>query len=159
MEASLGTYQRETTIPAHRGQRVAAWVEDYLAAQKCSVAELAFRIRQDRRDVQRLLDVKSCGHRLEDALAAYFGWLFVRAIMAPVIDNNIEAEIAREKAEIAAREDRLARLYRARDVGRPGPRLVDAESRTWAAQNRRSPGNMGRGEEANDAPLTSPPDQ
>lgn len=133
MEGNLGFYREETTIPAHRGQRVAAWVEDYLAAQKCSVAELAFRIRQDRRDVQRLLDNKSCGHRLEDALAAYFGWGFVRAVMAPVVDTSIEAEIAREKAEIAAREERLARLYRARDEGRPGPRLVDAEGRSWDA--------------------------
>jgi hypothetical protein len=156
----MGSYRTETTIPEHRGQRVAAWVEDYLKVQKCSVAELAFRIRQDRRDVQRLLDVKSCGHRLEDALAAYFGWVFVRAVMAPVIDNNIEAEIAREKAEIAAREDRLARLYRARDVGRPGPRLVDAEGRTWAAPARRQPRNLGDQDTAFDAGLRGlDPDQ
>ena len=140
---ALGFYREETTIPAHRGERVAAWVCDYLATQKCSVAELAFRIRQDRRDVQRLIDNKSCGHRLEDAFAAYFGWVFVRAVMAPVIDNSIEAEIAREKAEIAAREERLARLYRARDVGRPGLRLVDEESRSWAPQDRGAPGGMG----------------
>ena len=57
--------------------------------------------------------------------------------MAPVIDNNIEAEIAREKAEIAAREERLARLYRARDVGRPGPRLASKEGRSWAPREGR----------------------
>lgn len=53
--------------------------------------------------------------------------------LAAVIDNAIEAEIAREQAEIAAREDRLARLYRARDDGRPGPRLVDPQGRGMAA--------------------------
>ena len=136
MRIAMGFAGEKTTVPAHRGQRVAAWVRDYLGAQKCSVAELAFRVRQDRRDVQRLLDTESCGHRLEDALAAYFGWPFVRAVMAPVVDTSIEAEIAREKAEIAAREERLARLYRARDVGRPGPRLVDEESRSWSPRDR-----------------------
>lgn len=55
------------------------------------------------------------------------------AVMAAVIDNALEAEIARERAEIAAREARLARLYRARDDGRPGPRLVDPQGRGMAA--------------------------
>lgn len=132
-EVLVGFSRETTTVPEHRGKRVAAWVEDYMRAQKCSVGEVAFRVRADKRDLQRLLADKSCGHRLEDALAAYFGWPFVRAVMAPVIDTSIEAEIAREKAEIAAREERLARLYRARDEGRPGPRLVDAEGRSWNA--------------------------
>lgn len=100
-------------------------------AQGCTASELAFRIRQDKRDVQRLLDLKSCGPRLEDALAAAFGWPFVEAVMAPVIESSIEAEIARERAEIAAREERLARLYRAREGRRNGPRLVAQEERSW----------------------------
>ena len=133
---ALGFSREKTTLPAHRGERIAAWVRARIDAEKTSVAELAFRIRQDRRDVQRLLDTKSCGHRLEDALAAHFGWSFVRAVMAPVIDNEIEAEIAREQAEIAAREDRIARLYRARDQGRPGPRLVDPQGRAGAPSPR-----------------------
>jgi hypothetical protein len=132
MGAALGFDRKETTLPAHRGERVAAWVEDYLRIQHCSVAELAFRIRQDRRDVQRLIDTKSCGHRLEDALASYFGWPFVEAVMAPVIDNSIEAEIARERAEIAAREERIARLYRASTPSRGAPRLVSEEGRAVA---------------------------
>lgn len=127
-EVALGFSREKTTVPAHRGERIAAWVRDRIASEKTTVAELAFRIRQDRRDVQRLIDTNSCGHRLEDALASFFGWPFVRAVMAPVIDNAIEAEIAREQAEIAAREDRLARLYRARDEGRPGPRLVNPKA-------------------------------
>lgn len=133
---ALGFSVEKTTLPAHRGERVAAWIADYLTAQKCSVAEVAFRIRQDRRDLQRLLDTKSCGHRMEDALAAYFGWPFVEAVMAPVIDTSIEAEIARERAEIAAREERLARLYRASTPTFSGPRLVPEESRSVAPSGR-----------------------
>lgn len=132
MEMALGFSGEKTTLPAHRGQRVAAWVEDYIAAQKCSVAEVAFRIRQDRRDLQRLLDTKSCGHKLEDALAAYFGWPMVEAVMAPVIDTSIEAEIAKERAEIAAREERIARLYRASTSTRSGLREVPEETRSAA---------------------------
>ena len=130
---SLGFSVKETTLPGHRGERVAAWVSDYMRVQRCSVAELAFRIAQDRRDLQRLIDTKSCGHRLEDALAGYFGWPFVEAVMAPVIDSSIEAEIAKERAEIAAREERLARLERARKGHRTGPRLVDAEAGSGAS--------------------------
>lgn len=129
----MGFSREKTTLPAHRGERIAAWVALYIKTQRCSVAELSFRISQDRRDLQRLLDTKSCGHRLEDALAAHFGWPFVRAVMAPVIESSIEAEIAREKAEIAAREERLARLYRAREDGRPAPRLVNPKGRPGPA--------------------------
>jgi hypothetical protein len=133
---ALGFSVNKTTVPAHRGERVAAWVNDYMNAQRCSVAELAFRINQDRRDLQRLIDTKSCGHRLEDALAGFFGWPFVEAVMAPVIDSSIEAEIAKERAEIAAREERLARLERARKGHRAGLRLVDAEAGPRASSPR-----------------------
>lgn len=132
-EVALGFSREKTTVPAHRGERIAAWLRARIKAEKVSAAEIAFRIQQDRRDVQRLLDTNSCGHRLDDALAAHFGWPFVRAVMAAVIDNALEAEIARERAEIAAREARLARLYRARDDGRPGPRLVNPQGRGMAA--------------------------
>ena len=128
----VGFSGNKTTIPQHRGERVAHWVDDYIQAQKCSVAEVAFRIRQDRRDLQRLLDTKSCGHRLEDALAAYFGWPFVEAVMAPVIETSIEAEIAKERAEIAAREERLARLYRASTPTRSSYRPLLEEARSVA---------------------------
>jgi hypothetical protein len=134
---AMGFSRDITTLPEHRGHRVARWVEDYMRAQGCSVSEVAFRIRQDKRDVQRLLDVKSCGHRLEDALAAYFGWPFVKCIMAPVIEPSIEAEIAKEEAEIAAREERLARLYRAREGAGVASRLADAKDRAAAPPNRR----------------------
>ena len=129
--AMAGFSSEKTTLPERRGERVAGWVLDYMKAQGCTASEVAFRIRQDKRDVQRLLDLKSCGPRLEDALAAYFGWPFVEAVMAPVIESSIEAEIARERAEIAAREERLSRLYRAREGHRDGPRLVASEERSW----------------------------
>lgn len=120
----MGFSRRNDTDPERRGERVARWVEDYMRVQGCCAAEVAFRIRQDKRDVQRLLSLRSCGHRLEDALAAYFGWPFVEAVMAPVIDDSIETEIAKERAEIAAREERIARLYRARQSHRNRPRVV-----------------------------------
>jgi len=136
MGSALGFSSENHTLPERRGERVAQWVQSYMDAQGCSAGELAFRIRQDKRDVQRLLELKSCGHRLEDALASAFGWPFVEAVMAPVIDNSIEAEIARERAEIAAREERLSRLYRARESYRTGPRLVDAQDRSRSSSDR-----------------------
>lgn len=134
---AMGFSSKTNTLPARRGERVAKWVEDYMRVQGCSVSEVAFRIRQDKRDVQRLLAMKSCGHALEDALAAYFGWTFVKCIMAPVVESSIEAEIAREEAEIAAREERLAQLYRAREGAGVAPRLADAQDRIAAPPNGR----------------------
>lgn len=135
----MGFSAQKTTQPDHRGERVAKWVEDYLRVQKCSVSEVAFRVRQDKRDLQRLIDTRSCGHRLEDALAAYFGWPFVEAVMAPVIDTSIEAEIAKERAEIAAREDRISHLLRAGQGHRPTPRMVHTEDGPDASPRRQRP--------------------
>jgi hypothetical protein len=135
-ELAMGFSDQKSRLPDLRGVRVAQWVRDYMRREGCSAAEVAFRIRQDKRDVYRLLEAESCGHRLEDALAAYFGWAFVRAVMAPVIDNSLEAEIARERAEIAAREERLARLERARQGHRAGAWARDAEDRPRSASHR-----------------------
>jgi hypothetical protein len=142
-ELAVGFSREKHTLPERRGQRVAHWVETYIEVQGCSLSEVAFRIRQDKRDLERLLSQRSCGHRLEDALAAYFGWPFVEAVMAPVIDNSIEVEIAKERAEIAAREERLARLYRASQGAFVGPRLVSPEERSVAPRGRDSPGTVG----------------
>jgi hypothetical protein len=135
-ELAVGFSVQKSTLPERRGERVSQWVRDYMRVQGCSAAEVAFRIRQDKRDVYRLLESGSCGHRLEDALAAYFGWPFVEAVMAPVIETSIEAEIARERAEIAAREERIARLVRARKGHREGPRLVPAQDRAGTTPDR-----------------------
>ncbi len=97
-----------------RGERVATWVEDYLRQHGLAVGELSFRLRADKRDIRRLLNERSCGSRLEDALAAYFGWPFIEAVFTPVVGADpvaaLEQEIERERAEIAARERRLARM-------------------------------------------------
>lgn len=139
----MGFSREKHTVPERRGERVAHWVESYIEAQGCSLSEVAFRVRQDKRDLERLLSQRSCGHRLEDAMAAYFGWPFVEAVMAPVIDSSIEAEIAKERAEIAAREERLSRLYRAAQGAHVGPRLVPAEDRIVAAPRGIRPGATG----------------
>ena len=135
----MGFSNKKTTLPEGRGERVAAWVEDYIRVQKCSVSEVAFRIRQDKRDLHRLIDTRSCGHRLEDALAAYFGWPFVEAVMAPVISDSIEAEIAKERHEIQAREDRIRHLLRASQGHRPAPRLVHPQDRPASSPRRIEP--------------------
>lgn len=136
-ELALGFSREKHLLPEHRGERVARWVESYMDNHGCSLSEVAFRVRQDKRDLERLIVQRSCGHRLEDALARFFGWPFVEAVMAPVIDHSIEAEIAKERAEIAAREERLARLYRASKGTFVGPRLVPEEARALA-----SPGGL-----------------
>ena len=135
----MGFSTQKTTQPDHRGERVAAWVEDYIRVQRCSVSEVAFRIQQDKRDLQRLIDTKSCGHRLEDALAAYFGWPFVEAIMAPLISTSIEAEIAKERREIEAREAHIRHLLRASQGHRTTFRLVHPEDGAASAPRRIEP--------------------
>jgi len=110
---SVGIHDENDRLPL-RGERVAAWVEDYMRIHGLAIGELAFRIRGDKRDIRRLLNDRSCGSRLEDALASYFGWPFVEAVFTPVVGADpvaaLEKEIERERAEIAAREERLARL-------------------------------------------------
>ena len=123
---------RKVTEPDSRGERVATYVQDYLDAHKgLSVSELAFRIHADKRDLQRLLRDHSCGWRIEDRLAAYFGDDFVEHIFRPVIGtgpSRRQQELDRERAEIAARAERLQRDREARREGRPFapafPRLV-----------------------------------
>lgn len=105
------TVQNDTTPP--RGERVATYVEGYLREHAgLSVGELAFRLRADKRDLRRLLNDRSCGWRLEDALAAYFGPVFVDAVFAPVCGSGPsirEKQLEREIAEMAAKRERLER--------------------------------------------------
>jgi hypothetical protein len=112
---------KNDTVPT-RGERVAAYVEAYLRAHEgLSLGELAFRLRADKRDMRRLLNERSCGWRLEDALAAYFGPDFVDAVFAPVCGSGPslrERELERERAEIAARRERLERDRAARQMAR-----------------------------------------
>jgi hypothetical protein len=125
--AALGITAQIATVPA-RGERVAAYIDDYLKTHTgLSVSELAFRLKADKRDLRRLLQDRSCGWRLEDSLAAYFGPDFVDAVFAPVIGHGPsrrEIELERERAELAARRERLERrraedraFYAARPAG------------------------------------------
>lgn len=118
---ALGITDQNSNVPA-RGERVAAFVEAYLRAHPgLSQGELAFRLRADKRDLQRLLRDRSCGWRLEDSLAAYFGDDFVEAVFAPVIGSGPsrrQLELDRERAEINARHERLQRDRQARKEGR-----------------------------------------
>lgn len=123
---------RKVTEPDSRGERVATYVSDYMDCQRgLSVPELAFRLRADKRDLQRLLRERSCGWRLEDKLAGYFGDDFVEHVFRPVIGtgpSRRQKELDRERAEITARAERLQRDREARREGRsfdPAvPRLV-----------------------------------
>lgn len=129
----MGITNQNDSVPA-RGERVAAYVETYMAAHRgLSVGELAFRLRVDKRDLGRLLRDRSCGWRLEDSLAAYFGPDFVDAVFAAVLGSGPsirEQELERERAEIHARHAQLRarRSGRPMAAGAPGLRVVDDRS-------------------------------
>lgn len=124
-----------------RGERIARWVQDYMARQRVAVAELAFRINVDRRDLTRLIRERSIGPRLNDALEEAFGCEFIDAVAAPVVGGDritvLEREIASEKARIAALDARLERektARRALDASLGGQlRLVAEEGRSVGA--------------------------
>lgn len=119
---ALGITDKSDSVPA-RGDRVATYLEDYMNSHPgLSLGELAFSLNADKRDLRRLLNDRSCGWRLEDALAGYFGDDFVEAVFRPVVGNRRERELERERAEIAARSERLQR-------DRAERRALDAESR------------------------------
>jgi hypothetical protein len=111
-----GSNDRKVNLPA-RGERVAAFVEEHLNYHKgLSLSELAFRIRADKRDLQRLIRDRSVGHALEDALAAYFGPVFGYAVFGDLWGSGPskrERELEQERAELAARRERLERLREA----------------------------------------------
>ncbi len=120
-----GSNDQNSNVPA-RGERVAGFVENYLKNHPgLSLGELAFRIRADKRDLQRLLRDWSVGYRLEDALAAYFGPVFGEAVFGPLWGSGPskrEQELERERIELAARRERIERI-RAEDRLR-GPDLL-----------------------------------
>lgn len=115
-----------------RGARVAGWVTGLLASTGMSPGEFAHRIGADKRDIQRLLADRSCGHRLEDKIAAAFKWDFVEAVMSPVCGGDPitvrESLLAERMAEAAEIHDQIQRERRVRadllvrDRGRIGAR-------------------------------------
>ena len=108
-----GSYDQKSNLPG-RGERVAAYVEDYLKHHGgLTLGDLAFRLKADKRDLQRLIRDRSVGHALEDSLASYFGRDFAEAIFGTLWGagpSKRERELDREKAELAARRERLERL-------------------------------------------------
>jgi plasmid maintenance system antidote protein VapI len=113
MGMAMVCIDQNSKVPG-RGERVATFVEDYLTKHAgLSLGELAFRLHADKRDLQRLLRDRSIGHALEDALAAYFGPIFGQAVWGDLWGSGPskrEKELERERAELAARRERLERL-------------------------------------------------
>lgn len=128
----MGFTDQNSNVPA-RGERVAQYVDSYLTRHRgLSIGELAFRLRADKRDLQRLVRDRSCGWRLEDALAAYFGPDFVEAVFAAVIGDGPSIrlqELERERAEIHARTEALQRLRSARSAPGRSLRLAADQGR------------------------------
>jgi hypothetical protein len=124
-ENAMGFADKRDTVPG-RGERVAAYVEAYLKAHPgLSLGELAFRLRADKRDMRRLLNDRSVGHRLEDSLAAYFGADFVDALFPQARGPCArEQELERERTDIAARRERLERDRQAARRRGPDPAAV-----------------------------------
>lgn len=124
----MGTYDRIDSKPDSRGARVAEFVELYLADHKgLSLGELAFRLKSDKRDLYRLLNDKSCGWRLEDALAAYFGVEFVDFIFKTIIGNGRstrEIQLEQELAAVSARREALERDRQSRRGPANAPEAV-----------------------------------
>lgn len=121
-----------------RGERIASWVEDYMARTGTTVSEFAFRTRADKRDIRRLINEKSCGPRLNDALEEVFGYDFIDAVALPVVGDRItalEREVANERAKMAAKDAQIAREKALRTARAAAPggelRLVASEDRAF----------------------------
>lgn len=112
----MGFTAQNDRFPA-RGERIAAWVERYMAENGLSVGELAFRVKADKRDIRRLLNDRSCGPRLNDDLEAAFGWDFIEQVATPVVGADPitarEREVEQRLAQAAALH---ARVEREREV-------------------------------------------
>lgn len=137
--------ERDSADPVPpRGERVAAFVEQYLRAHPgLSAAELAFRLKADKRDMWRLLNDRSVGWRLEDRLAAYFGDVFKEALFPAEhfgARARREVELERELREL---ESINANLERDR-AARRAERAADAADRLVAGQDRPRDGPPGR---------------
>jgi len=119
---AMGYTFETVTEPEPLGERCAAYVEAYLAKHRgLSAGELAFRLKVDKRDLNRLLRDRSIGPRMQDRLGAYFGDPFIDAVhrdpLLPDGRSIREDELERERAELAARRERLERDRAARRAG------------------------------------------
>lgn len=125
---ALGITVRSDSKPAPRGERIAAWVEDYMAARGLGIGELAFRVGADKRDIRRLLNERSCGPRLNDDLEAAFQWDFIEAVATPVVGADPitarEKAIEQRLAQAAALHAHVERDRAVRTAGSPQLALV-----------------------------------
>jgi hypothetical protein len=136
----VGCMDKNDSFPA-RGERVAAWVHRYMADNGLSVGELAFRAAVDKRDLRRLLNPPhNCGWRLEDSLAAFFGWDFTEAVMTPV--HGADPTTAREReletrlSQAAALHARIERERALRTAAAPRLALVAGEAAVHGSPSR-----------------------
>jgi len=130
-----------------RGERVAAFVEDYLASHPgLTVGELAFRLNTDKRDLHRLIRDRSVGHALEDALALYFGRIFGEAIFGNLWGDGPsrrERHLAHELNEIMARRGRLEALRAADPAPVPVYRVANGGERDATVSRWSKSGDLG----------------
>jgi type II secretory pathway component PulM len=112
-----------------RGERIAPWVEAYMRANGLSVGELAFKVKADKRDLQRLIKDRSCGPRLNDALEEALGWEFIEEVATPVVGADPitarEREVEQRLAQAAALHARVERERAVRTAASPGLALVE----------------------------------
>ena len=128
---AMGIIRQKVTLPT-RGERVAMWVAAKLKGSGMTVGELAFQANVDKRDLQRLLRDHSCGWRLEDDLAAFYGWDFTEAVMTPVHGADPttarERELEQRLAQAAALHERIERERAVRTAVAPRLALVAGEA-------------------------------
>jgi type II secretory pathway component PulM len=132
MKAQLvGITDKSDRFP-QRGERIARWLETYMDARGLSVAEIAFRVKADKRDIRRLLNERSCGPRLNDDLEAAFGWDFIEHVATPVVGADPltarEREVEQRLAEAAAIQARLERDRASRAARRAGLEHVEGQA-------------------------------
>lgn len=95
------------------GERVADWVDQYTREHGLTASEFAWRIKADKRDIQRLMNERTCGPRLIDRLAAHFWPIFTEAVFAPAACVRRLEEIADERARALAKAAELDREFEA----------------------------------------------
>lgn len=127
MGMALGTNNGKVSEPESKvGERAAKYVEDYLKVHGgLDLHQLAWRLTADKRDLQRLIRERSIGLRLLEKLFAYFGDDCRDTVFPPRRISIREVELERERAEVAARNERLERERAAFREGRAasGPDL------------------------------------
>lgn len=135
MGQAVGTKDRKVNQPeSSAGERAAQYITDYLAVHGgLDLHQLAWRLKADKRDLQRLMRDQSVGIRLLERLFAYFGDDCRDAVFPPRRISQREVELDRERAEITARYERLQRDRQADREARaargPGLRMVPRRDR------------------------------